>query len=635
MTIYSRDSYPYEALGEVSYFWKPGDASTRVLWLWVHPASYEEILLEIKTTFDLTVLQSTASNEVNGPGCTDKVTAKKLAVKNLECTPQWHSSSTPIELTVLKGTLNRFRLIGPLATPILHHVLQPACIETSSTRPEKDEPVAKKPKITKEVTNEPQYWWQDFYQHTAEHKDHRICHQLQKDVWSALALPSNSPKPHSIVPLTVRDPRLLLPPKRTKAFRAPEQEVEDKEDEMDGKTALESDENVVEDNSALKILEVDSRALVCPFWDVTVRNAASIQRLSDHEINQMRSKLLVPGTNLNLGERESRIPVLLVRTPNPNPDVGEFGLGWDLIVPAGWGIAFWMNLVYRGGRVGGLKELRGFYYESGVLDPNLSLPDTRSSPRELTLEKQKLMEEYFKKPPKNRVNFIKLGTVCPFIPHWNQLIQDWYSTLGKWYVLRKACKQLDDLRQVWCSNSAAETLSRLERTFASQKCLVAVQVVCLGKGKPDHNCSISLPTDEDLQKLETNPSFVGPVEEAHADPNAKLRKKMRQEHEKEVKKLRRQRVQAKRSGDADQLQGAQSKSQTACEQFNATTRDLWLPDESQAIRTSMHKRSVIRAPGQRVTGHDPSLQFTDHGSRILTRKLKSVNESRDPDHKMI
>nr|CAG4644033.1 EOG090X07PD [Lepidurus arcticus] len=588
LTIFARDSYPGNALGEVSFHWQYSEAAQdRVLWLWIHPASYEEILAEITSIFALTELQSQDSSEVNGLGSNDKVTAKKLAVKNLDRSPRWRNVSASVEVVVLKDTLNRFRLIGPLAAPILQHVLQSADIEIASNE-QKDEPASKKLKLDLQNPTEGQCWWRDFY-HDSKHPERPICHQLQRNVWSALARPSNTVRPHSIVPLTVRDPRLLLPPKRTKALTAPEDietETEEKAENGD-------------------VIDVDSRALLSPFWDVKIRNAATMQRLSDHEINQMRSKLLVPGTSLSLGDRESRIPVLLIQLPNPSPQTQGFGLGWDLVCPAGWGMAFWMNLVYRGGRVGGLKESRGFHYESGVLDPNIAWPDTPSAQRELALQEKELSEEYFKKPPKNRANYIKLGTSCPFVPHWNQLVRDWYiGTAANWYTLRWPSRQLEQLRLVWSStgNALPDDVSWLRESLASQPCLVAVQVVCLGKGKPESNASISLPTDEDLQTLTLDAAFVGPVEALHADRNANLRKKMREEHEKELKKLRRKRVQAKQSGDTDRIQAIQRQSQDVCNQFNEKTRNLWLPREShveEVAKQQQQEKESIKAAGSR------------------------------------
>jgi hypothetical protein len=55
------------------------------------------------------------------------------------------------------------------------------------------------------------------------------------------------------------------------------------------------------------------------------RDAVSLSKSADAELNRLRSSLLVAGSPLQLGEEESRIPVLI--SPHPK--------GYDLCLPAG------------------------------------------------------------------------------------------------------------------------------------------------------------------------------------------------------------------------------------------------------------------------------------------------------------
>ena len=55
------------------------------------------------------------------------------------------------------------------------------------------------------------------------------------------------------------------------------------------------------------------------------RDAVSLSKSPDAELNRQRSQLLVAGSQLELGDEESRIPVLI--TPNQH--------GYDLCIPAG------------------------------------------------------------------------------------------------------------------------------------------------------------------------------------------------------------------------------------------------------------------------------------------------------------
>lgn len=66
----------------------------------------------------------------------------------------------------------------------------------------------------------------------------------------------------------------------------------------------------------------------------------------------------MPGSQLVLGPHESKIPLLLIQQLGKmtGDDRGGWGNGWNVLLPKGWGMAFWIPLSYRGARVGGLKE---------------------------------------------------------------------------------------------------------------------------------------------------------------------------------------------------------------------------------------------------------------------------------------
>lgn len=69
--------------------------------------------------------------------------------------------------------------------------------------------------------------------------------------------------------------------------------------------------------------------------------------LLSQDLNSRRSKLLVPGSYLDLGPQESKIPILLVQQPGKiaGEDRLGWGSGWDILLPKGWGMAFWLPLV--------------------------------------------------------------------------------------------------------------------------------------------------------------------------------------------------------------------------------------------------------------------------------------------------
>lgn len=80
--------------------------------------------------------------------------------------------------------------------------------------------------------------------------------------------------------------------------------------------------------------------------------------------------MLFTDAQVELGMDESRIPVILIyrsgrRTKtdkNYNSFINKeacplgYANGWDLILPSGWGMPFWMSFIYNGCRAVGLEE---------------------------------------------------------------------------------------------------------------------------------------------------------------------------------------------------------------------------------------------------------------------------------------
>lgn len=61
----------------------------------------------------------------------------------------------------------------------------------------------------------------------------------------------------------------------------------------------------------------------------------------------MRSEVLVPGSRLSPTPLQGRVPILLVHQPGKQVghEMNSWGAGWDLLLPKGWGMAFWVPLV--------------------------------------------------------------------------------------------------------------------------------------------------------------------------------------------------------------------------------------------------------------------------------------------------
>lgn len=178
--LYEKNSYPFSAIGEISYQWKsdpqPKDTDAnfsrdRCLWIWCHPACFELLWKQLLNVFELD----------NG---TETIPDKILKTNS-------------VKIVSLKDSLVRYRLTGPCSTTVLSQILHIADVSSVSK------------------TGDPLKWWQEYY--GSEQNAERTI--KQDELWDrvrTLRSPSEL-APHSILALTVRDPRFFLPKKRTKA----------------------------------------------------------------------------------------------------------------------------------------------------------------------------------------------------------------------------------------------------------------------------------------------------------------------------------------------------------------------------------------------------------------------------------
>lgn len=190
--MYSFQKYPYDAIGPVQFLWKPKEQSSncgseemeRCLWMWCHPLCYKQVWEELCCTYSMpetdVVQMETSDQEVDNN--------VRAALKNANIT------NGSVTLSSLKDTLVRFRLWGPLSQSVLSDLFKEPVVQTD--------------------TNCTEFWWKKYY----EEEQHVEVHKQQWRTWNSLKMcqsPAEVP-PHSVLGLTVRDPRIFLPPKKTK-----------------------------------------------------------------------------------------------------------------------------------------------------------------------------------------------------------------------------------------------------------------------------------------------------------------------------------------------------------------------------------------------------------------------------------
>ncbi|KAM5281408.1 ribonucleases P/MRP protein subunit POP1 [Ctenodactylus gundi] len=426
LVLYRANKYPREMLGPVTFIWKsertPGGTSeSRQLWIWLHPTLKKDILEEIKTVcqclepFKSTVCisnpllpsfqensQTELAHEKTGKkrkrkddGENAKPIKKVIGDGTREpCQPySWISPATGIIISDLTMEMNRFRLIGPLSHSILTEALKTA----SAYVGEED---------TEEM---PHRWWTD----TCKNPERLSLHHRQGAIFELLGgitSPAEIPA-GTILGLTVGDPRINLPQNRSKALSSPEK---------------------CQDNERVRQLRLEGVPVECThsfIWNQDICKNVTENKISDQDLNRMRSELLVPGSQLILGSRESKIPILLIQQPGKvaGEDRLGWGSGWDVLLPKGWGMAFWIPFIYRGARVGGLKEtLVHSQYRKSPAVPG-DFPDCPAGVLFAEEQAKNLLEKYRRRPPAKRPNYVKLGTLAPFCCPWEQLTQDWES----------------------------------------------------------------------------------------------------------------------------------------------------------------------------------------------------------------
>lgn len=212
--VFRRGSYPFHAIGRVTFMWRPETAEgKRTLWIWCHPAFYKEFLQEIITAFgfeieEMEVEQSKETNKANGAvkkKPEKNIEKLKLKMKNLGNLPKYSGKS--VEMTLLKDTLNRFRLTGPLAQVVLTEAFKFVDIDQ----------FAKKENVSMDVDMEerPRSDWLGYY-----HEENQLkCLNQQRAFWEVLKNVNSADEmsPKMIVSAVVMDPRLTMPNTRIKA----------------------------------------------------------------------------------------------------------------------------------------------------------------------------------------------------------------------------------------------------------------------------------------------------------------------------------------------------------------------------------------------------------------------------------
>lgn len=229
VTVFRKGRYPFNAIGRVCFMWRPEHKDhKRTIWIWSHPAFYSEFLQELISVFEFKE-ESTSEMEcdpVVESGRLNTLTAKeekvsiksknaekvKTATRNIGKLPKFLSLSNNITMYLLKDTLNRFRLTGPLAQVVITEALQFVKIDSFI----KGDRVEDKMMEVEGEERPRSEWLPQYYSNSGclnSLKQQKVFWEsILPDINSANELP-----PNIIVAATVMDPRLSMPSSRIKA----------------------------------------------------------------------------------------------------------------------------------------------------------------------------------------------------------------------------------------------------------------------------------------------------------------------------------------------------------------------------------------------------------------------------------
>ncbi|XP_042279648.1 ribonucleases P/MRP protein subunit POP1 [Thunnus maccoyii] len=569
VVVYRAGQYPSQPLGPVTFLWRPRTQGSthRQLWIWAHPTLKQDLLPELQSvcqcceavvppvvpvvkpaevvptvesepkpektpeTKQITGTKRKRSRkDANGPP------AKKIlgdGTRSPTTPVTWKSNSTGIVINDLTMEIVRYRLIGPQSHSVLAETLEAAtdCDEMNKSQPSS-------------------LWWPEH----CKDESKMILHQQQADVFNILKgiYSTGELPPGTVLGLTVDDPRLTLPTKKVKALPCVKQ-------------AQEVDE---EKRRELMLRGVPEHCCQSFLWEQSVRNNVTDNKISEQELNRMRSEVLVPGSRLNPTPLQGRVPVLLVHQPGKQVghEMSSWGAGWDLLLPKGWGMAFWVPLVYRGVRIGGLNMSLKHSQNKGAPHFPHDYPDCPAGVCFQGEQEAELLDKFKRRPPAKRTNYIKHGSLAPFCCPWQQLAEEWELIVREGGEERKgdsrtqSTTEADAAMEVtshqdvtvtkppsrftvlrnrksvkllsgWCKPSTSKgqrpcrvgevpplnRSAKMSFLASHEMTVVWVRLTLLSKGKPELHAIVCVPTAEDLKLLNKEPGSSGPQEPPHRD----------------------------------------------------------------------------------------------------------------------
>ncbi|CAG9805522.1 unnamed protein product [Chironomus riparius] len=520
-TVFKKDSYPYNAIAQISFIWKQNDESRKTIWIFVHPSAYKELLKELIELFETVSVQN----------------LKSTLIRN----PKYLNSAINVEIIELKDTLNRYRLTGPFSNSVITKTFS--------------------------MADKNQNTWLKTYINDNPH--YAASYEQQVAIYDSLRNTSSAfeYQTSGVLSLIVTDPRTNRL-NAQKIFRTQNDSF----------------------NSGNYVLNIPKTASCSPLWNKELRDEIFKTKLPNSELNKLRNeKQLLPAVAAPFEKTLQPIPIILIQRGHLSSlndrRSNNLGDGWDIIVPAGYGLSTWLSLIKFGARV-----VAGFEEENLIMNEmkvDIFQPDTVMGIKEYERIGIDETEKYFKKPPNKRINYRKFKISSPFSLPFMKLINEWRKGTDDFYILRN--KSLLNELNVAVHKSTDFNFDKID-----SNALIPIFMTNNGEYRMSKDCNfglICLPRCRDIKRAleldytKTKEPIL--IEESGHDETEGMRKNVRFNHKKLLKRLRNRRVKAKRKLQAVsekfvKIQKSQTKDMI--EKYFKDMCDLWLPSKSSSIR---------------------------------------------------
>lgn len=144
--------------------------------------------------------------------------------------------------------------------------------------------------------------------------------------------------------------------------------------------------------------------------------------LWDEEKRKYWREYVASGAKETPKSKPVEVPFLLLQASNS--ETRGFASGWDLVIPAGWGMAFWASLMFsNGNRAIGQDELRLLRLEATLPIFPEDFVDTVSGSAALREEEKEVMAAYLRRPKSKRVNYTLNRIESPMYPALTSIAQ--------------------------------------------------------------------------------------------------------------------------------------------------------------------------------------------------------------------